>query len=219
MLITCWSSQGGAGTTVVAVALAALLSRSQPPGGVLADLTGDAPAVLGAGEPDQPGLAGWLAAGDDVPADALGRLEAETGSGLALLPRGHGPLLADRAHVLGTLLDRSYRQIVADCGNLANAQACPAAREVARSATHSLLIIRPSYLALRRAAESPVRPSGVVVLPGRGGLLSRNDVERAAGAPVVGQIPDDPAVARAVDAGLLTGNLPRALVKGLDDVL
>lgn len=219
MLIACWSSQGGSGTTVVAAALSLLLARNQPPGSVLADLTGDAPAVLGSSAPDQPGLAGWLAAGEAVPADALARLEVEASSGLGLLHRGDGPLEASRARVLGSLLDHSHRQVVADCGNLAVNRACPAAQEVARAATHSLLVIKPSYLALSHASESPVRASGAVVVLGCRRLMGRNDVERAVGAPVVTQIPEDPAVANAVDAGLLSGTLPRTLARGLDHVL
>src|SRR4051794_24982427 len=61
VLISCWSSKGGAGTTVVAAALAITLAR--PPDGraVLADLAGDALTVLGVGDdPTRPGLAAWL---------------------------------------------------------------------------------------------------------------------------------------------------------------
>ena len=91
MLLACWSSKGGAGTTVVAATLALLLGRSQPDGALLADLSGDAPAALGVADPDSPGIAGWLSAGSDVPPDALHRLEAPVTKGLALLPRGDGP--------------------------------------------------------------------------------------------------------------------------------
>jgi hypothetical protein len=58
-----------------------------------------------------------------------------------------------------------------------------------------------------------------VVVLGRGRLVGRHHVEQAVGAPVVSQIPDDPGVARAVDAGLLAGDLPRALARGLSDVV
>jgi hypothetical protein len=37
------------------------------------------------------------------------------------------------------------------------------------------------------------------------------------GAPVLAEIEADPAVARAVDAGLLRGRLPRSLERGLRD--
>jgi hypothetical protein len=49
----------------------------------------------------------------------------------------------------------------------------------------------------------------LVTEPGR--VLSARDVEDAADAPVLAVIPLDPQVARLVDAGLLTGRLPRSL--------
>src|SRR5918993_2143833 len=60
MLFACWSSKGGAGTTVVAAALAVLLAERCPAGALIADLAGDVPAALGVAEADGPGLAGWL---------------------------------------------------------------------------------------------------------------------------------------------------------------
>src|SRR5215211_2524357 len=72
VLIACWAAKGGAGTTVVATALARVLTSGAPAGALLADLAGDVPAVLGLPEPTGPGLAEWLAAGEDVPPDALG---------------------------------------------------------------------------------------------------------------------------------------------------
>jgi hypothetical protein len=87
MLIACWSPKGGSGTTVVSCALAALLARESGPAGgaLLADLSGDAAAVLGVADSPGPGLAEWLAAGPDVGAGALARLETEVGAGLRLL--------------------------------------------------------------------------------------------------------------------------------------
>ena len=58
-MFVCWSVKGGAGTTVVAAALALVLSRSRPM--LLADLGGDSPAALGMPEPSGPGLVDWLA--------------------------------------------------------------------------------------------------------------------------------------------------------------
>ncbi len=49
--------------------------------------------------------------------------------------------------------------------------------------------------------------------PGRS--LTAADVARAIGAPVVAEVAVDPAIARAVDAGLLAARLPRAMVKSL----
>lgn len=211
MLVACWSSKGGAGTTVVAASLALLLARRDPGGALLADLAGDAPAVLGLPEPTSPGLAGWLAAGCDVPADALARLEVPAASGLRLLPRGEGPLAADRADVLAALLAADPRPVVADCGS--DLVGAPLA--IAAGATRSVLVTRPCFLALRRALTAPVRPSEVVLLTEPGRSLTRMDVEDCVGAPVVAEVAVDPAVARAVDAGLLATRLPRSFARDL----
>lgn len=211
MLVACWSVKGGVGTSVVAASFALLLARRVPSGAVLADLAGDAPAVLGMPEPDTPGLAAWLAAGDDVPADGLARLEVAAAPRLSLLPRGSGPLAPDRATVLASLLDRGPRPVVVDC-----ARAERVAAAVVGGAQRSVLVIRPCYLALRRAMASPLRPSEVVVVREPGRSLSRHDIESALGAPVRAEIEADPAVARAVDSGLLMARrLPRSLERGL----
>jgi Flp pilus assembly CpaE family ATPase len=207
VLIACWSTKGGVGTSVVAAALALLLARTTGGGAVLADLAGDGPAVLGLPEPASPGLAGWLSAGDRVPADALNRIEIEVATGVTLLPRGDGPLSPQRAEVLAALLDDATRMTVADCGRIGD----PAVTAVATRASRSLLVTRSCFVALRRLQQAPVRASGVVLVTEPGRVLSRHDVEAAADAPVLAEIPLDPQVARRVDAGLLTGRLPRSL--------
>jgi MinD-like ATPase involved in chromosome partitioning or flagellar assembly len=211
MLVACWSSKGGAGTTVVAASLAILAARRSPLGSLLVDLAGDAPAALGLPEPDGPGIAGWLAAGREVPADALHRLEVPAGGDVSLLPRGGGPLAAERADVLAALLDADARPVVVDCG----ADPRDTALTVAGAATRSVLVTRPCFLALRRALTAPLRPSEVVLLTEPGRSLSRVDVEACIGAPVVAEVAVDPAVARAVDAGLLATRLPRRLAREL----
>ena len=141
MLITCWSVKGGSGTTVTAVALALMLARERRAGVLLADLAGDLPAALGVADPRDPGVTGWLAAGAEVPADALARLELEAGKGLSLLPRGSGSLdHPARLDALVGLLAADRRLVVADCG-LVDA-ASPVAG-VAAQGTHSVLVIRP----------------------------------------------------------------------------
>lgn len=211
MLVACWSSKGGAGTTVVAASLALLLARRDPGGALFADLAGDAPAVLGLPEPTSPGLAGWLAAGSDVPADALGRLEVAAADRLRLLPRGAGVLAAERGDVLTRLLAADPRTVVADCGS--DLVGVPLA--IAASATRSILVTRACFLALRRALTAPLRPSEVVLLTEPGRSLTRLDVEDCLGAPVVAEVAVDPAVARAVDAGLLATRLPRSFAREL----
>ncbi len=220
MLFACWSPKGGSGTTVVAAALGLLLARSAPSGALLADLAGDLPTVLGlAAGPTGIGLADWLAAGPDVPDDALGRLEVDAGGRLRLLPwrGGQGATITDagRGEALAAALTRDPRPVVVDCGSAG----AGAALAVASSATVSLLVIRPCYLALRRALDAPLRPSAVVLVTEDGRSLGRADVEDVLGVPVRAELRVDPAVARAVDAGLLAGRLPRGLERALRPAL
>jgi hypothetical protein len=213
VLISCWSVKGGAGTTVVASALAIVLARSSGGGSLLADLAGDVPAAVGVADPGDPGLSGWAAAGADVPADGLARLELDLGSGVSLLPRGRGSLgPPGRMEALAGLLSADHRPVVADCGVLHDgAPGVP----VAAIATQSLLVVRPCYLALRRVVSAPIRPSGVVLVVEPGRALTRHDVENVVGAPVRAEIAVDPAIARTVDAGMLATRMPRQLERAL----
>lgn len=220
MLFACWSPKGGSGTTVVAAALGLLLARAAPSGALLADLAGDLPTALGlAAGPTGIGLADWLAAGPDVPDDALERLEVDAGARLRLLPwRGaqDAPTTdVGRGEALAAVLSADPRPVVVDCGTAG----AGAALAVAASATVSLLVIRPCYLALRRALDAPLRPSGVVLVTEEGRSLGRADVEDVLGVPVRAEIRVDPTVARAVDAGLLAGRLPRGLERALRPAL
>lgn len=214
MLVACWSAKGGAGTSVVAAALALLAARRSSRGAVFADLAGDGPALLGVAEPSSPGLAGWLAAGDGVPADALARIEVPVVAGVSLLPRGAGALDASRAPVLASLLAGGRRPTVADCGSTLD----PAVTAFAHRADASLLVTRPCFLALRRARQAPLTPTGVVLVHEDGRALTRGDVEDVTGTPVVADVPLDPRVATAVDAGLLARALPRSLSRALRHV-
>jgi MinD-like ATPase involved in chromosome partitioning or flagellar assembly len=217
VLIACWSPKGGSGTTVVSAALALVLSGSTGPT-LLADLAGDVPAALGLAGPAGPGLADWLAAGPDVPDDALARLEVEVGPRLRLLPWGAAGADTDthgaapgRASALAAALAADRRSVVADCGRAA----AGAGLVLAAGAGLSLLVLRPCYLALRRAEAAPIRPSGVILVNEAGRSLTRRDVEEVLGVPVRAEIPYEPAVARAVDAGLLTSRVPRNLERPL----
>lgn len=207
MLTVCWSVKGGVGTSVVAAAVA-ICEAAQAGSCLLVDLAGDQAAVLGVPEPDGAGVADWLGAGPDVPVDALSRLEVAVGRGLSLLPRGRGPLDADRLRVLVGVLAAGRRPVVVDAG-VPDGDDDPRWSLVA-AADRPVLVLRACYLALRRVR--PVAPGTEVVLidePGR--ALGADDVAAVCGVPVTTRIPWDPPVARAVDAGLLARRLPRAL--------
>jgi len=222
MLVACWSPKGGSGTTVVTCGLAVLAARSSPT--LLVDLAGEVPAVLGLPEPDGPGSVAWLLADDDVPVGRLPSLEVPAGSGLTVLPRGAGTAgdpssagvarpgpTADRLLQFTDALRTDDRRVIADCGLLGSEEAVA----LAAAAPVGLLVLRPCYLALRRALLLPVRPTGVVLVRERERALARTDVEEVLGVPVQAQVDVDPAVARAVDAGLLGRRLPRTLERCL----
>jgi MinD superfamily P-loop ATPase len=226
MLIACWSPKGGSGTTVVACSLALILARSAPAGALLADLGGDVPAVLGLAEPDGPGLLQWLAADGDVSADALRRIEMAAGPELRVLPAGAAPAEppgsgashggarpgSGRDNELVSVLAADTRPVVADCGP----GPAGAGFAVAAGASLSLLVVRPCYLALRRAANFPIRPSGVILVREDQRSFKRSDVESVLGVPVRAEVDVNPAIARAVDGGLLAHRVPRTLQRALE---
>jgi hypothetical protein len=210
VLVACWSVKGGSGTTVVAAALGVLLSSAAPHGATLVDLGGDLPAALGLPDPPGPGVADWVASGPEVAPDALGRLATEVAPGLRLLPRGESPLATSGGERLAAALGGGGHAVV-DCGPPEAALGLT----LAGAAGLSLLVLRPCYLALRRALAAPIRPSGVVLVKEEGRALGRQDVEAVLGVPVRAEVDWDPAIARRVDAGLLTAGLPRALARAL----
>lgn len=203
MLITCWSSKGGSGTTVVAAALAHLLAADTGTA-LLVDLGGDLPAAFGLPEPHD-GLTGWTEGHD------LDRLTVDAGLGLRLVPRGPGPLVDGSGTPLAADL-AARGAVVVDAGVLS---AAGPGLELALAATSSLLVMRPCFLALRRAVAALHRPSGVVLVDEPNRSLGPLDVEAALGIPIVAVIPWDPAVARRVDAGLLGHGLPRTMARAL----
>ena len=210
MLIACWSVKGGSGTTVVAATLALLLARSSPEGALLVDLDGDAPGALGVPDPAGPGVVDWLDNPTSGP-DAIDRLAAEAVPGLRLLHRGVGPMPPAGGERLAAALAGAGPTVV-DCGSHV---ADGPSLGLASAATVSLLVIRPCYLALRRALVAPLRPSAAIVVVERGRTLTHRDVSEVLGVPVRAVLDWNDTVARAVDAGLLGSRVPRALRSAL----
>jgi hypothetical protein len=209
-IITCWSLKGGSGTTVVAagIALAA-------PKGVLVDLAGELPAALGIAEPAGQGLAEWLAS-DAAPA-AITELavDVDVDRQISVVPRGAGDLhgAPERWTELAAWMAGDHRTFVVDAGTGVPPTALRA--DAHDGGVRDLLVTRPCYLSLRRIGRHAARPSGVVLLAERHRSLGARDVAHCVGAPIVAQVPIDPAIARAVDAGLLAGRVPSSLTKPL----
>jgi len=213
VLTVCFAAKGGSGTTVVSCALA--LISAQRRDSWLIDVGGDAPAALGIAEPTGPGVLDWIASATAAPGaiEALGVVAAND---LRVVPRGTETSAAGvghrRWHELGRFLAGRTAPTIVDAGP------APVAPGLLAAADERLLVIRPCYLALRRATASGIDPTGVIVLHEPGRALRAQDVAYAVHAPVVAEISLDPAIARAVDAGLLAGQLPRPLVSSLREL-
>lgn len=219
MLTACWSVKGGSGTTVVTAALTMALAGSGRPV-VAADFAGDLAVALGMAEPPGPGLRNWLDAGENVPADGLERIAAPAERGITLVPNGEWASGAPRVDASAmTRLAEALRvlppggPVVADCGVVES----PAMRAFVEHADRSLLVLRPCYLALRRAVAAP-RPTAIVLVNEPGRSLSARDIGDALGVPVAAIIDVDPAVAQAVDTGLLRARLPRRVSQAMRNI-
>lgn len=220
MLVTVWSVKGGSGVTVVSAALASVVARREG-SSTLVDLAGDQPAVLGLAEPDSPGVHDWLGTGDGT-ATALGRLRLGVRDDLDLVPSGPVPSAshrwpADRVAALVQALAEWSGPVVVDAGTSDPRRDGPDGPILDRlaDAGTSLLVLRPCYLALRRAVARRTRADGIVLLVEPGRALDRRDVADVVGLPVVATVEVDPVVARAVDAGLLARRTPRPLERAL----
>ena len=204
MVTICWAAKGGSGTTVVAATLA-LSHRAAPT--LLVDLAGDLPIALGLPVPDGPGIGDWSVS--TAPANRLDALRVPLAAGLDLLPRGQRAPVG-RWSELGRRLGELPGAVVVDAGT------GPPPVELCSQADRVLLVTRACYLAVRRAADARVTIDGIVLVEEPGRALRVADLETALGAPVVAHVLLDPAVARAVDSGLLLAKLPGAFRRELE---
>ncbi len=72
----------------------------------------------------------------------------------------------------------------------------------------AIMVVRPCFVALKRAQTYPRPPDGIVLIEEPGRALSEQDISAALGAPIVSVLPIDPAISRAVDSGLLASRRP-----------
>ena len=240
MIIWYWSVKGGVGTSVVAAATAVRLA-SEDRETTLVDLAGDQPALLGmvaGGLPSEPGIGDWVAAGDGVAADAIGRLLEDVAPGLRLLRQGTQPALdagppgdvhPRPTHQPGgnpgpdldlqpSLDDRRRRlvlalEVLARSGPVVvDAGLDPFELRSDLAARHRpVCVLRACYLALTRAQRVPGPYERVVLVEEPGRALRTRDVAAAVGASHVERAAWDPRVARSVDAGTIVSMLPPPL--------
>jgi hypothetical protein len=211
MYTLCWSAKGGCGTTVVASARAVLLARSAPT--TLVDLGGDVPAALGLAEPGEPGIGDWLTASRARP-EALWSLAVDASDSLRVIPLGTPPVAGPIAwERLADACATAPGLVVIDAGY---ATPPPVAH---RRAAQSLVVTRSCYLALRKGARCHGLATGAILVSEPSRALGTNEVANALGVPVLAELVWDPAVARAVDSGLLASRLPQSLIRQLQRVV
>lgn len=220
MLLALWSPKGGSGTSVVAAAVA-LVSAARCETR-LADFAGDQPAILGLPPLTSfTTLIDWLAAGPSTPTEWLDDMAVPVVPGLSLLPGG--PAVQAASPEAGAALAVALRDCaltVVDIGSGPD-ESDGAARAVIDVADAALMVIRPCYLALRRAvADARLGSSaGAILVEDPGRSLDADDVAAVLGLPIVGRIPTRPEIARAVDAGVLRDHLPRPLAAAAGTLL
>ena len=184
-------------------------------GARLADLAGDQPAIFALPTDPGTGLADWLDAGPEAPADALERLAVQAAPGIALLPRGSvdrtlAPLpAAEAGAALGVALRDGPVPTIVDAGTAA----VPASRALVEVSDVSVVVLRGCYLGLRRAVHSPLlaRAAGVALVEEPGRSLGAAEVSDVLDRPVLARVVVRPQIARAVDAGVLAARLPMRL--------
>ena len=209
-MIVCWSVKGGSGTTVVASTLALVQAEQSPRGALIVDLAGDVPAVLGLAEPSGIGVGEWFAQNENSSRMSLQSIAIQATANLQLISRGAATIdtTANFVELCASLATFDMPVVIdAGCGVVS--------ADLLARASSSLLITRPCYLSLRRAAQLNVAPTGIVLVNEPGRALGKRDVESVIGAPVIAEITFDASISRAVDAGLLASRLPSLLAKQL----
>jgi hypothetical protein len=85
--------------------------------------------------------------------------------------------------------------------------------------TRRVWVLRPCYLALRRAMACTRRPDSIIVVREPQRAFTVGDIEAALGITVEATIDLDPAIARMVDAGLLAARVPRSAAHALATII
>jgi hypothetical protein len=195
---TLFMSPKGGNCTTVTTAAFALMSAARGINTVLFDLCGDIPATLGMVEPSSPGINDWLSENNEGDDESLVKMGTPLLNGLVVVHRGSKfvegqPRWQQLAEAIRTLPHTS----IIDAGITFVPE------EVRQSVDSVTMVTRPCYLSLRRATHLP-KPHNVIVIREEARALTVNDVSHVLGVPKFAEIPYNPAISRAVDAGLLT---------------
>ena len=189
------SSKGGNCTTVTAAAFA-LHQSANDIRTILIDLCGDQPAVLGLAEPQGPGINDWLAEDSNATITDLLALGTIINDNVLLIHRGSRFVTGEpRWSDLGELMTSDNGYVIFDAGTAYLPD------ELRHAVTHLTLVIRPCYVALRRAAHQ-TRPTDVFAINEPERALTVKDIGHVLGVPVQAEVPHTAVISRAVDAGV-----------------
>lgn len=188
MITVLSSPKPGTGTTTTAALLALAVRQTTRSHAHVVDLCGDQPAVLGI--TSRPG------ATTDVAEQLTLHELAET--------------TIDEQLAAICRLAQTGEHVIVDAGSATH----PIHDRLPASAVRCW-VLRPCYLALRKAATLTDRPDQVIMLDEIGRALTATDIEAVTGIPVVATIDIHPQIARAIDAGLLTARPPHAAMTAL----
>ena len=165
---------------------------------LLIDLCGDVPAAIGMAEPHGPGINDWLNEDNIGDPQQMVMLGTPVIPGLVVLHRGARFVTGEpRWEALAAAISSLPHDVIIDAGTTY-------VPEVLTQAVNNVsMVVKPCYLSLRRASRL-ARPSNVFVIKEENRALTVKDVGNVLGVPVAAEIPYEPAISRAVDAGLLT---------------
>lgn len=212
MIVTCWSPKSGSGTSVTVTAMASLAARMGKPT-VLIDLGGDAAAILGLPTPA-------LGLGDVIEthgSHGVRDVMVPVSEGLHLIAPGFTDLPSPYSNRWGRI-DQILDEIATDHLVLIDAGGFGLPEWLDSVSDSTVVVIRPCYIALRRAAEhtrSDHLADAVIVVIERDRALTARDVSLVLGIPVVAEVTVHPDVSRRVDSGLLNSRIPDHLVDSL----
>lgn len=190
------SPKGGNCTTITTAAYA-LISANRGTNTVLFDLCGDVPAAIGMAEPSSPGINDWLSEFSEGDAESLVKMGTPLMNGLVVVHRGSRFVEGQpRWEELAEAIHALPHNVVIDAGTTFVPE------EVRKAMDSVTMVTRACYLSLRRATHLP-KPHNVIVIREEARALTINDVSNVLGVPRLAEIPYNPAISRAVDAGLL----------------
>ncbi|MFZ4515603.1 MAG: hypothetical protein ACOYN3_04760 [Acidimicrobiia bacterium] len=205
MLITVWSPKHGSGVSTIAAALAIAADRPVR----LVDLDEDQSAIFGMACDPIGGLHEELTASSG---EAVWSHAFHVAPHVMLLSRGARAIDAlDNAalarHVRAWQVSDELHIVDAGSADTGAAHACIDGADI------SLVVLRPCYLALRRAVRHGrvAESDGLIVIEDPDRPLRAREVADVVQRPILGRVPVRAAIARAIDAGVFSTRFPAEL--------